>query len=46
MRYIDLVKLICSVLDKPEPPITFVTDRMGYDMRCVLDPEKMHTELG
>ncbi len=46
MRNIDIVKLICKSLDKPESLITFVTDRKGHDMRYAIDPTKIHTELG
>ena len=33
MRNIDIVKLICRALGKPESLITYVTDRKGHDMR-------------
>ncbi len=46
MRNLDIVKLICRELGKPESLITFVTDRKGHDMRYAIDPTKMHTELG
>ena len=46
MRNIDIVRLICKALDKPESLITFVTDRKGHDMRYAIDPTKIHTELG
>ena len=46
MRNIDIVKLICKTLDKPEALITFVTDRKGHDMRYAIDPTKIHNELG
>ncbi|MBQ7059485.1 MAG: dTDP-glucose 4,6-dehydratase [Firmicutes bacterium] len=46
MRNIDIVKLICHALDKPESLITYVTDRKGHDMRYAIDPEKIHRELG
>ena len=46
MRNIDIVKLICKHLDKPESLITFVTDRKGHDMRYAIDPSKIHEELG
>ena len=46
MRNIDIVKLICRELDKPESLITFVTDRKGHDMRYAIDPTKIHNELG
>ena len=46
MRNIDIVKLICQALDKPESLITFVTDRKGHDLRYAIDPAKIHAELG
>jgi len=46
MRNIDIVKLICKELDKPESLITYVADRKGHDMRYAIDPTKIHNELG
>ena len=46
MRNIDIVKLICRELGKPESLITFVADRKGHDMRYAIDPAKIHEELG
>ena len=46
MRNIDIVKLICRELGKPESLITYVTDRKGHDMRYAIDPAKIHRELG
>ena len=46
MANIDIVRLICSKLDRPETLITYVTDRKGYDMRYAIDPTKIHNELG
>lgn len=46
MRNIDIVKLICKALDKPESLITYVKDRKGHDLRYAIDPTKIHTELG
>lgn len=46
MRNIDIVKLICKELGKPESLITYVTDRKGHDMRYAIDPMKIHRELG
>jgi len=45
-RNIDIVKLICKELGKPENLITYVTDRKGHDMRYAIDPTKIHDELG
>lgn len=46
MRNIDIVKLICKELGKPESLITYVTDRKGHDMRYAIDPTKIHNDLG
>ena len=46
MRNIDIVRLICKHLSKPESLITYVTDRKGHDLRYAIDPTKIHTELG
>ena len=46
MKNIDIVKLICKELNKPESLITYVTDRKGHDMRYAIDPTKIHNELG
>ena len=46
MRNIDIVKIICKALGKPESLITYVTDRKGHDMRYAIDPTKIHNELG
>ena len=46
MRNIDIVKLICWELGKPESLITHVTDRKGNDIRYAIDPTKIHNELG
>ena len=46
MANIDIVKLICRELGKPESLITYVTDRKGHDLRYAIDPTKIHNELG
>ena len=46
MKNIDIVKLICKVLGKPESLIHHVTDRKGHDRRYAIDPTKIHEELG
>lgn len=46
MKNIDIVRLICKELGKPESLIQFVTDRKGHDMRYAIDPAKIHRELG
>ena len=46
MKNIDIVKLICKELGKPESLITYVADRKGHDMRYAIDPTKIHNELG
>lgn len=52
-RNIDLVHMICDILDRKRPGptpkrdlITFVTDRPGHDMRYAIDPTRIRTELG
>ena len=53
-RNIDIVRMICSILDhkRPKPTgsyadqITFVTDRPGHDARYAIDPARIRTELG
>lgn len=44
-RNIDIVKLICRELDKPESLITYVDDRKGHDLRYAIDFTKIHREL-
>ena len=46
MRNIDIVKIICEQLGKPESLITHVADRKGHDRRYAIDPTKIHDELG
>ena len=46
IKNIDIVKLICRALDKPESLITHVTDRKGHDMRYAIDPAYIHEKLG
>lgn len=46
MRNIDIVKLICQEIGKPESLIQYVADRKGHDMRYAIDPTKIHRELG
>ena len=46
MRNIDIVRLICRELGKPESLITYVTDRKGHDLRYAIDPTKIGNELG
>lgn len=43
---IDIVKMICKALDKPESLITYVTDRKGHDLRYAIDSTKIQQELG
>lgn len=43
---IEIVKVICKELEKPESLITHVEDRKGHDMRYAIDPTKIHNELG
>ena len=46
MKNIDIVKIICKALGKPESLITHVGDRKGHDMRYAIDPTKIYSELG
>lgn len=46
MKNIDIVKIICRELGKPESLITYVADRKGHDMRYAIDPTKIYNELG
>lgn len=43
---LEVVKTILKELEKPESLITYVTDRLGHDMRYAIDPTKIHNELG
>lgn len=45
-RNIDIVRIICQELDKPESLIVHVEDRKGHDRRYAIDPAKIHRELG
>lgn len=45
-RNIDIVKLICRELGRPETLITHIADRKGHDMRYAIDPSKIQNELG
>ena len=52
-RNIDVVKRICSILDKLRPMkrpyetlIEFVADRPGHDLRYAIDATKLERELG
>ena len=46
MKNLDIVKLICRELNKPESLINFVIDRKGHDLRYAIDPEKINKKLG
>jgi dTDP-glucose 4,6-dehydratase len=55
MKNIDVVAMICSILDSLEPLengcarkelITFVKDRPGHDLRYAIDFSKINHELG
>ena len=54
-RNIDLVRLLCSLLDEFRPradgkphdsAITYVTDRPGHDLRYAIDARRARAELG
>ena len=54
VRNIDLVRTICSILDRRRPRkngtyadlISFVIDRPGHDLRYAIDPGRIRRELG
>ena len=53
VRNIDLVRTICSILDRLQPgpasysnQISFVHDRPGHDHRYAIDPTRVRDELG
>lgn len=46
MRNIDIVRLICRILGKPESLIAHVADRKGHDLRYAIDAAKLQNELG
>ncbi len=53
MSNLELVKLICGLMDEVQPKatqheelITFVTDRPGHDWRYAIDGSKIRGELG
>lgn len=43
---IEIVRIICAELGKPESLITYVEDRKGHDMRYAIDASKIQNELG
>ncbi len=54
MTNIDIVKIICGILDEMEPStklgsyqelITYVTDRPGHDLRYAIDASRLAQEL-
>jgi dTDP-glucose 4,6-dehydratase len=45
-KNIDIVKLLLAHLNKPESLITYVTDRLGHDLRYAIDASKIKKELG
>ncbi|MDP2644472.1 MAG: dTDP-glucose 4,6-dehydratase [Desulfobacterales bacterium] len=55
MKNIDVVRMICDLLDEMAPPdgkmsrrnlISFVKDRPGHDLRYAMDSSKLETETG
>lgn len=46
LRNIDIVRLICKELNKPDSLITYVADRKGHDLRYAIDASKIYMELG
>ncbi len=45
-KNIDLVRLICKELGRPDSLITFVEDRKGHDLRYAVDARKIRESLG
>jgi dTDP-glucose 4,6-dehydratase len=53
-KNIDLVKTLCELMDRKlnrakgtsEKLITYVTDRLGHDLRYAIDASKLQRELG
>ncbi|WP_371039401.1 dTDP-glucose 4,6-dehydratase [Rhodosalinus sp. FB01] len=53
-RNIDLVRMICAILDAQQPRakgsysdlVSFVTDRPGHDLRYAIDATRIRDELG
>lgn len=52
MTNLDLVRMICAILDRLKPGktpyadlITFVSDRPGHDRRYAIDPSRIRDEL-
>ncbi len=45
LRNIDIVRLICRELGKPDSLITHVADRKGHDLRYAIDAGKLECEL-
>ena len=53
LRNIDLVRMICAILDEKQPRATahanlirFVEDRPGHDLRYAIDASRIRNELG
>ena len=46
LRNIDIVRLICKELNKPDSLIPYVADRKGHDLRYAIDASKIYMELG
>ncbi len=46
LRNIDVVRMICKELGKPEELIVHVGDRKGHDLRYAIDASKAQEELG
>ena len=45
-KNLEIVKIICNELGKPESLIEYIEDRKGHDLRYAIDPEKIKNELG
>ena len=45
-RNVDIVRMLLSLIGKPESLIRFVADRPGHDHRYAMDTTKLNAELG
>lgn len=42
MKNIDIIKMICKILNKPDNLIEFVSDRKSHDLRYSIDANKLY----
>ena len=46
VKNIDIVRMICKAMGRPESLIVHVSDRKGHDLRYAIDASKIRSELG